>query len=123
MNRWLLSAFVLALIGLASPAGAIELFTNFNNGTELGTRPYGIPEMPPVRYHWWQKNYCPPPEMQPPATMPRAPAQSNMRMPSSGPAIVQPQSSSDQTGPGAGDAIWLRGTSVVKLEIRGLLDA
>jgi hypothetical protein len=33
---------------------AVEMFTNFNNGMELGFRPYGIPEFPPVRYHSWQ---------------------------------------------------------------------
>ncbi len=38
----------------ASPASAVEMFTNFNNGMELGFRPYGIPEFPPVRYHSWQ---------------------------------------------------------------------
>jgi len=40
--------------GGASPASAVEMFTNFNNGMELGFRPYGIPEFPPVRYHSWQ---------------------------------------------------------------------
>ena len=103
MKRWSLSAFVLVFAGLASPAAAIELFTNFNNGTELGTRPYGIPELPPVRYHWWQKNYCPPPEMQPPATMPRGAAPSSMKLQSNGPAIVQPQSSSDGGTTGSED--------------------
>ena len=38
----------------ASPASSVEMFTNFNNGMELGFRPYGIPEFPPVRYHSWQ---------------------------------------------------------------------
>ncbi len=111
MKRWLLSVFVLVFAGLASPAGAIELFTNFNNGTELGTRPYGIPEMPAVRYHWWQKNYCPPTEMQPPATMPRPTAPSNMRLPSSGPTIVQPQSSSDGGASGSEDERFGRSSS------------
>jgi hypothetical protein len=40
--------------GGASPVSAVEMFTNFNNGMELGFRPYGIPEFPPVRYHSWQ---------------------------------------------------------------------
>jgi hypothetical protein len=34
-----------------SPAGAVEMFTNFNDGMELGFRPYGIPEFAPIRYH------------------------------------------------------------------------
>ena len=38
----------------SSTASAVEMFTNFNNGMELGFRPYGIPEFPPVRYHSWQ---------------------------------------------------------------------
>jgi hypothetical protein len=37
-----------------SAASGVEMFTNFNNGMELGFRPYGIPEFPPVRYHSWQ---------------------------------------------------------------------
>jgi hypothetical protein len=48
------SAFLLTFGSLAAPAAAIEMFTNFNNGTELGTRPLGIDEMPPVRFHSWQ---------------------------------------------------------------------
>jgi hypothetical protein len=51
MKRPVLFALVLALGGLASRAQAIEMFTNFNNGTELGTRPLGIEIMSPVRYH------------------------------------------------------------------------
>ena len=38
----------------SSSASAVEMFTNFNNGMELGFRPYGIPEFAPVRYHSWQ---------------------------------------------------------------------
>ncbi|HEX3996954.1 MAG TPA: hypothetical protein VHX65_00205 [Pirellulales bacterium] len=38
----------------ASAARAVELFTNFNNGMELGYRPLGYPEFPPVRFHSWQ---------------------------------------------------------------------
>jgi len=49
------SLFALALAAaLAAPAQAIEMFTNFNNGTELGTRPLGIETLSPVRYHSWQ---------------------------------------------------------------------
>src|SRR5258707_15870253 len=44
-------AVVVAFGGVALPARAIEMFTNFNNGTELGTRPLGIEIMSPVRYH------------------------------------------------------------------------
>jgi len=51
MKRSALFSLVLALGGLASHAQAIEMFTNFNNGTELGTRPLGIEIMSPVRYH------------------------------------------------------------------------
>lgn len=51
MKRHALFALALALGGLASEARAIEMFTNFNNGTELGTRPLGIETMSPVRYH------------------------------------------------------------------------
>jgi hypothetical protein len=51
MKRPALFALVLAFGGLASEARAIEMFTNFNNGTELGTRPLGIEIMSPVRYH------------------------------------------------------------------------
>ncbi len=51
MKRPALFALALAFGGLASEARAIEMFTNFNNGTELGTRPLGIEIMSPVRYH------------------------------------------------------------------------
>jgi hypothetical protein len=51
MKRRALFALALAWGWLASPAHAIEMFTNFNNGTELGTRPLGIEIMSPVRYH------------------------------------------------------------------------
>src|SRR5258707_5049619 len=44
-------AVVVAFGGVALPARAIEMFTNFNNGRELGTRPLGIEIMSPVRYH------------------------------------------------------------------------
>jgi hypothetical protein len=100
MYRRLLSALILAFVGISSSANAIELFTNFNYGMELGTRPYGIPEMPPVRYHWWQRNYCPPPEMQAPI---QRTAPSNIRLPASKPEIVQPQSSSDGGATGSED--------------------
>lgn len=42
------------VVGSPSTVYAVEMFTNFNNGMELGFRPYGIPEFPPVRYHSWQ---------------------------------------------------------------------
>lgn len=49
------SLFALALVAsLAAPARAIEMFTNFNNGTELGLRPLGIETLSPVRFHSWQ---------------------------------------------------------------------
>jgi len=51
MKRTALFSLVLALGGVASRAQAIEMFTNFNNGTELGTRPLGIEILSPVRYH------------------------------------------------------------------------
>lgn len=35
----------------SSPARAIEMFTNFNNGMELGCRPLGVADLPPVRFH------------------------------------------------------------------------
>jgi hypothetical protein len=39
------------LIGVGtSPAHALELFTNFNDGMELNWRPYGIPDNAPARY-------------------------------------------------------------------------
>jgi len=47
-------AAILSIGWLAAPARAIELFTNFNNGTELGTRPLDVDEMSPVRVHAWQ---------------------------------------------------------------------
>ena len=39
---------------LASQASAIEMFTNFNDGMEIGYRPLGYPAFPPVRFHAWQ---------------------------------------------------------------------
>lgn len=57
MHRTQLAAVAAALVSigsLAAPARAIELFTNFNNGTELGTRPLDVDEMSPVRVHAWQ---------------------------------------------------------------------
>jgi hypothetical protein len=56
-HRTKLAAIAVALFAiavLAAPARAIELFTNFNNGTELGTRPLDVDEMSPVRVHAWQ---------------------------------------------------------------------
>jgi hypothetical protein len=56
-HRSKLAAIVIALSTiavLAARARAIELFTNFNNGTELGTRPLDVDEMSPVRVHPWQ---------------------------------------------------------------------
>ena len=60
----------LAIGSWAAPARAIELFTNFNNGSELGNRPIGIEWLSPVRIHanqpaplWpgrWTENRCPP---------------------------------------------------------------
>ncbi len=48
----LVSLGVLWGIGaMTTPSQAIELFTNFNNGEELGTRPIGYDPMGPVRYH------------------------------------------------------------------------
>jgi hypothetical protein len=95
---------------MASPVGAIELFTNFNNGTELGTRPYGIPEMPPVRYHWWQRNYCPPPEMQAPPTIrgtilqPAAPPSQDGHAASDGPKLRNPLRAASQRRSQSGSA-------------------
>ncbi len=54
MNARLTIAAALAIGGIASPVKAIEMFTNFNYGTELGTRPYGIEILSPVRYHAYQ---------------------------------------------------------------------
>ena len=54
MNARLTIAAALAIGGIASPVKAIEMFTNFNYGTELGTRPYGIEILSPVRYHTYQ---------------------------------------------------------------------
>ncbi len=42
-------------VGVGSKsARALELFTNFNNGTELNWRPYGIPDNAPV---WYQSGH------------------------------------------------------------------
>jgi len=47
----IVAGILLAIGGWAAPASAIEMFTNFNNGMELGNRPLGIEWMSPVRYH------------------------------------------------------------------------
>ncbi|HEY2147721.1 MAG TPA: hypothetical protein VGH32_07270 [Pirellulales bacterium] len=60
MHRTQLAAVAAALVtigSLAAPARAIEMFTNFNNGTELGTRPLDVDEMSPVRVHAWQGHW------------------------------------------------------------------
>jgi hypothetical protein len=51
MNARLPIAVALLIAGFAPRVDAIEMFTNFNYGTELGTRPYGIEVLSPVRYH------------------------------------------------------------------------
>ena len=58
MLRRAMLAAALMIGGFVSPARAIEMFTNFNNGTELGNRPYGIDVMPPVRYHAYPPGRC-----------------------------------------------------------------
>jgi hypothetical protein len=76
MTARLMIAVALVIGGIASPVKAIEMFTNFNYGTELGTRPYGIEVLSPVRYHAyphrpWLQGMTPPcpanagPEMRP----------------------------------------------------------
>jgi hypothetical protein len=67
LKSFCLTLLVLLSIGAwAMPVKALELFSNFNDGTELGNRPYGIPDMAPVRYHsgqpapgetWWQHHH------------------------------------------------------------------
>ncbi len=47
---FLLGAGLLVAVG-ASQAKAIEMFTNFNDGMELGYRPLGVPDFAPVRFH------------------------------------------------------------------------
>lgn len=53
-NTCCLAVALVAVLCCGSQARAIEMFTNFNNGTEFNTRPIGIDQLPPVRYHWWQ---------------------------------------------------------------------
>lgn len=45
---------VLSVGAGSKSARALELFTNFNNGTELNWRPYGIPDNAPV---WYQSGH------------------------------------------------------------------
>ncbi len=49
--RHLVIGLALALGNWSGSAHAIEMFTNFNNGMETGTRPLGIDPMGPVRFH------------------------------------------------------------------------
>lgn len=41
----------LLMAACSSQAKAIEMFTNFNDGMELGFRPLGVPDFAPVRFH------------------------------------------------------------------------
>ena len=53
-NACRLAIALIAVLCCGPKAQAIEMFTNFNNGMEFNTRPIGIDQLPPVRYHWWQ---------------------------------------------------------------------
>ncbi len=53
-NTCRLAIALVAVLCSGPKVQAIEMFTNFNNGTEFNTRPIGIDQLPPVRYHWWQ---------------------------------------------------------------------
>ncbi len=55
-TRWMFGMVTIVAVS-AIPAGAIEMFTNFNNGTELGTQPLGIDPMGPVRYHGYPRRW------------------------------------------------------------------
>ncbi|HEV3415471.1 MAG TPA: hypothetical protein VG056_01600, partial [Pirellulales bacterium] len=124
MSRRTIFAALLAIGGFVSPAQAIEMFTNFNNGTELGTRPYGIEIMSPVRYHayprgrWFQgpANGCDnlgPPGIAPAALPATIDPDRPVRLPPTsvdGPVEIRPQPAESTTRTSAPDLEdnWIR---------------
>jgi len=128
---FILVAGGLLIAGWAMPASAIEMFTNFNNGMELGTRPLGVPEFPPVRFHSWQPqrwydrhgmcrpsegewrfNLPPsPPSVVPPPSVPQANQAESERIDLHGePMAGTPPMPTDHE-----DIDWLRGQSFLPL--------
>jgi hypothetical protein len=127
MNARLTIAVALAIGGIASPAGAIEMFTNFNYGTELGTRPYGIEVLSPVRYHAYQHGRwfpgaaapCPTaggPEMRPAngaaarSDVPNRSYQAN-RAETRRPSIISPSDSTTHGAAPASEEGWIRSSN------------
>jgi hypothetical protein len=129
MNPRLTIALALLTGGLASRVEAIEMFTNFNNGTELGTRPYGIEVLSPVRYHayphgrWFQG---PMPACGPSGDVGKTPAaspalQSNAADPlvqrspagADSPIIVRPAETTARRNASNADDTWIRSSNFI----------
>jgi hypothetical protein len=133
MKRFCIAA-VAALVSIAfvsSQARAIEMFTNYNNGMELGFRPLGYPEFPPVRFHshqpqrWYTRHgmvrpsedeHLPPPPSPPtfvpPMGMPgqwQNGAIELRREPAAGVASVPAEHE---------DSDWLRGLSFLPVDVK-----
>ena len=129
MNVRLPIAVALLIAGFASRVEAIEMFTNFNYGTELGTRPYGIEVLSPVRYHayphgrWFQG---PMPACGPAVGAAASPAaspalQSNAADPrvqqsaagADSPIIVRPAETTARRSGSSADDGWIRSSNFI----------
>ena len=129
MNARLPIAVALLIAGFAPRVEAIEMFTNFNYGTELGTRPYGIEVLSPVRYHayphgrWFQG---PMPACGPAVGAAASPAaspalQSNAAAPpvpppaagAYSPIIVRPAATTARRSASGADDGWIRSSNFI----------
>jgi hypothetical protein len=113
MKACVMVALALVVSGFACPAHAIEMFTNFNYGTELGTRPYGIEVLSPVRYHayphgrWFQGSMpCGVPGGGPMGPAPVAPQAGSTRA-----NIVAPAETTAQRSTRSIDDKWIRSSN------------
>jgi hypothetical protein len=121
---------VLSVAVLCSQARAIEMFTNFNDGMELGYRPLGVPDFAPVRFHshqpqrWYTRHGMVPPsddmQFSPPPSPPTAVPGSSMPGTQWQDGAIELRSE-----PAAGvaslpaeheDVDWLRGQSFLPLD-------
>jgi hypothetical protein len=125
LHGYRLSVALLVVGCWPASARAIEMFTNFNNGMEFNTRPIGIDQLPPVRYHSGQpapgqplfgrrcRDCEPAAENESPVTEPEpVPAPPIKRAPG-GPLQLRlmPQGKPQPVGANSSDEDWLRGAN------------
>jgi len=125
LHGYRLSVALLIVGCWPASARAIEMFTNFNNGMEFNTRPIGIDQLPPVRYHCGQPapgqplfgrrygNCGPAAELDSPLNQPEpVPAPPSKHVPGGSVQLrATPSGNPQPVGANSDDEDWLRGAS------------